>query len=130
MGEPVVAAPRLSLDRYLKGTRDRLSSVWHVPDGYAREGGLGLLYTAPTEGTHPLYLCVVRGDNFISTEVGCEGQAYVTRLGWIHAYPPAGVGSVPVYRCLVNGGREFFESNTADCEVRIVGGPPGWAVTA
>ncbi|CAL9335429.1 hypothetical protein SUDANB120_00156 [Streptomyces sp. enrichment culture] len=130
VGEPAVAAPQLSLDRFLKSGKDHLSSVWHVPDGYAREGSMGRLYTAPAAGTHPLYLCVVRGDHFLTVDVNCEGQQYVTRLGWIHDAPPAGVASAPLYRCLVNGSRELFESNDPNCEGQISpGGPLGYAVT-
>ncbi|MFD0267480.1 hypothetical protein ACFVGY_12905 [Streptomyces sp. NPDC127106] len=130
VGEPAVPVSQLSLDRHLKSGKDHLSSVWHVPDGYQREGSLGRVFTAPTAGTHPLYLCVVRGDHFLSADVNCEGQQYVTRLGWIHDSPPAGAASAPVYRCLVNGSRELFESNDANCEGQIrPGGPLGYALT-
>ncbi|MFJ4094057.1 hypothetical protein ACIPYS_20960 [Kitasatospora sp. NPDC089913] len=128
VGEPAVTAPHLNLYRYFKPYKDHVSSVWHVPDGYNREGSLGLLHTTPTPGTGPLYLCVVRGDNFLSRDVNCEGQQYVTRLGWIYDAPPAGVANVPVYRCLVNGVRELFESNDPNCEGQIIGGPHGYAL--
>ncbi|MFF5703564.1 hypothetical protein ACFY7H_13800 [Streptomyces sp. NPDC012794] len=129
VGEPAVSAAQLSLDRYLKPGKDHLSSVWHVPDGYNREGSLGRLLTSAAPGTSPLYLCVVRGDNFLSRDVNCEGQQYVTRLGWIHDGPPAGVAGAPVYRCLVNQSRELSESNDPNCEGQIVGGPLGHTVT-
>ncbi|MFJ7206532.1 hypothetical protein ACIQWR_23740 [Streptomyces sp. NPDC098789] len=128
VGEPAVGAAQLSLYRYLKPGKDHLSSVWHVPDGYNREGGMGRLYTAATPGTHPLYLCVVRGDHFVSTEVNCEGQQYVTRLGWVLSYPQPGVASAPLYRCL-DAGRQLFESNDPNCEGQTVGGPLGYTLT-
>ncbi|MEU3600239.1 hypothetical protein ABZ714_16205 [Streptomyces sp. NPDC006798] len=128
VGEPVVTATYLHLNRYFKPYKDHVSSVWHVPDGYNLEGSLGLLHTSPAPGTGPLYLCVVRGDNFVSRHVNCEGQEYVTRLGWIYDSPPPGVANVPVYRCLGNGTRELFESNDPNCEGHIVGGPHGYSL--
>ncbi|WP_051820431.1 hypothetical protein [Streptomyces sp. NRRL S-920] len=129
VGEPAVAAAQLDLYRYLKPGKDHLSSVWHVPDGYNREGSMGRLHTAPKPGTHPLYLCVVRGDHFLTTDVNCEGQQYVTRLGWIQDAPQPGVPSAPLYRCL-GGGRQLFESNDPNCEgMTNGGGPLGYTLT-
>ncbi|MFE2291251.1 hypothetical protein [Streptomyces sp. NPDC059452] len=127
VGEPVAATPTRMLYRYLS-SRDHLSSVWHVPDGYNREGGLGQLYTSAAPGTHALYLCVVRGDHFLSYERNCEGQEYVTRLGWLPVGPPDGVASLPLYRCLTRDNRQLFESNDPNCESQIVGGPLGYTL--
>ncbi|MGW7454015.1 hypothetical protein [Streptomyces sp. NPDC054787] len=128
-GEPAVSTPTRSLNRLIGPNGEHISTVWNVPPGYTVEGSLGQLYTSPREGTVPLYHCVVRKDNFLSGDVNCEGQTYVSRLGWYHPGQPAGVGSLPLMRCMVGQQREFFESNTTNCEGQTVGGQLGWIFT-
>ncbi|MFF3391364.1 hypothetical protein ACFYW1_10610 [Streptomyces sp. NPDC002669] len=124
-GEPVVGSPTFVLKRYHKSS-DTLSTPWDAPVGYDLQGPLGTLYTAPNPDTRPLYLCQVRGDHFATTDVGCEGQTYVTRLGWLYGAPPAGVPSLPLLRCLRKENRQIFESHQPDCEGQIHGGTLGY----
>ncbi|MFF4324606.1 hypothetical protein [Streptomyces sp. NPDC001568] len=83
-------------------------------------------YAAP--GTTPLYLCQVRGDHFSSTDVNCEGQQYVTLLGWIHTSPQPRVATVQLQRCLRNENRQIFDSIQANCEGQIHGGVLGYTL--
>ncbi|MGW3164621.1 hypothetical protein ACWC9Q_17460 [Streptomyces sp. NPDC001142] len=124
-GEPNVGSPTFVLYRYHKSS-DTLSTPWDAPVGYDLQGPLGTLFTAPNPDTMPLYLCQVRGDHFATTDVGCEGQTYVTRLGWLYAAPPAGTSSLPLLRCLRKENRQIFESHQADCEGQIMGGTLGY----
>ncbi|MFF2011037.1 hypothetical protein ACFVWY_18465 [Streptomyces sp. NPDC058195] len=126
-GEPNVGSPTFVLNRYHKSS-DTLSTPWDAPAGYQLQGPLGSLYTAPTPDTQPLYLCQVRGDHFATTDVGCEGQTYVTRLGWLYNAQPAGVPSLPLLRCLRKENRQIFESHQADCEGQIHGGMLGYVL--
>ncbi|MBH5333409.1 hypothetical protein IHE55_00765 [Streptomyces pactum] len=128
-GDPVSGTPTRSLNRLIGSEGEHISTVWNVPPGYRVEGSLGQVYMSPREGTVPLYHCVVRRDNFLSTDVNCEGQTYVTRLGWIHPNQPSGVGTLPLMRCLVGSHREFFESNQTNCEGQASGGQLGWIST-
>ncbi|MEU4075841.1 hypothetical protein [Streptomyces venezuelae] len=124
-GEPNAGSPTFVLKRYHKSS-DTLSTPWDAPVGYGLQGPLGTLFTAPDPGTQPLYLCQVRGDHFATTDVGCEGQTYVTRLGWLYASPPAGTSTLPLLRCLRKENRQIFESHQPDCEGQIMGGTLGY----
>ncbi|MCX5192537.1 hypothetical protein OOK31_01305 [Streptomyces sp. NBC_00249] len=126
-GEPTVTSPTFVLYRYHKSS-DTISTPWNAPAGYQLQGPLGTLHTSAAPGTQPLYLCVVRGDHFATTDVNCEGQTYVTRLGWLYASPPAGVGSLPLLRCLRKENRQIFESHKVDCEGQIIGGTLGYVL--
>ncbi|MFH8370490.1 hypothetical protein [Streptomyces sp. NPDC018031] len=128
-GDPASSSPTRSLNRLVGPNGEHISTVWNVPPGYRVEGSLGQLYMSPREGTVPLYHCVVRKDNFLSTDVNCEGQTYVTRLGWIHPGQPSDVGTLPLMRCMVGSHREFFESNQTNCEGQASGGQLGWIFT-
>ncbi|MFF5718279.1 hypothetical protein [Streptomyces buecherae] len=123
------ATPTVSLDRYLSRT-DHRSTVWGAPAGYRLEGSLGGLYTAPVQGAHALYSCADRGDHYVSTQANCEGSGYtfVGRLGWAYSTPPAGVATLPLYRCLTRPDRQHFETNDANCEGQIVEGLLGHTV--
>ncbi|MFJ7592415.1 hypothetical protein ACIQZO_34610 [Streptomyces sp. NPDC097617] len=128
-GDPAVSTPTRSLNRLIGPNGEHISTVWNVAPGYRVEGSLGQLYTSPREGTVPLYHCVVRRDNFLSGDVNCEGQTYVSRLGWFYPGQPADVGSAPLMRCMVGKQREFFESNATNCEGQTSGGQLGWIFT-
>ncbi|WP_424216681.1 hypothetical protein ACN20G_31670 (plasmid) [Streptomyces sp. BI20] len=131
-GEPAMTTPTRTLNRLIGSTGEHISTVWNVPVGYRVEGALGQLYTSPREGTVPIYHCVVRKDNFLSTDVNCEGQTYVSRLGWIHSVhggQPTDVATLPLMRCMVGKQREFFESHQAGCEGQVSGGQLGWIAT-
>ncbi|MFI5617662.1 hypothetical protein [Streptomyces sp. NPDC051567] len=126
-GEPYAPGPTFMLNRYHKSS-DTQSNSWYHPNGYQLQGPLGGLYTYAAPGTTPLYLCQVRGDHFTSTDVNCEGQQYVTRLGWLHTTPQAGVGTVQLLRCLRNENRQIFDSIQANCEGQIHGGVLGYTL--
>ncbi|MFD5083924.1 hypothetical protein ACFWOG_14960 [Kitasatospora sp. NPDC058406] len=126
-GEPIVTSPTFVLYRYHKKS-DTLSTTWNAPVSYQLQGPLGTLHTSEAPGTQPLYLCQVRGDHFSTTDVNCEGQTYVTRLGWLYSSPPAGVGSLPLLRCLRNEDRQIFESHQTNCEGQIIGGTLGYVL--
>ncbi|MET8660752.1 hypothetical protein [Streptomyces griseus] len=126
-GDPYVPGPTFVLNRYHKSS-DTQSNSWYHPNGYQLQGPLGSLYTYAAAGTTPLYLCQVRGDHFTSTDVACEGQQYVTRLGWLYTSQPAGVATVPLFRCLRNENRQIFDSIQSNCEGQIHGGPLGYTL--
>ncbi|MFE4646072.1 hypothetical protein [Streptomyces sp. NPDC056730] len=126
-GEPYAPGPTFVLNRYHKSS-DTQSNSWYHPAGYQLQGPLGSLYTYAAPDTTPLYLCQVRGDHFTSTDVNCEGQQYVTRLGWLHTSPPAGVATVQLFRCLRNENRQIFDSIQATCEGQIHGGVLGYTL--
>lgn len=126
-GDPYTPGPTFVLNRYHKSS-DTQSNSWYHPNGYQLQGPLGSLYTYAAAGTTPLYLCQVRGDYFTSTDVACEGQQYVTRLGWLHTTQPAGVATVQLFRCLRNENRQIFDSIQANCEGQIHGGALGYTL--
>ncbi|MFD8923276.1 hypothetical protein ACFV0Y_36465 [Streptomyces sp. NPDC059569] len=126
-GEPYAPGPTFMLNRYHKSS-DTQSNSWYHPAGYQLQGPLGSLYTYAAPGTTPLYLCQVRGDHFTSTDVNCEGQQYVTRLGWLHTSPPADVATVQLLRCLRNENRQIFDSIQPNCEGQIHGGVLGYTL--
>ncbi|MFJ4963801.1 hypothetical protein ACIP6P_15355 [Streptomyces sp. NPDC088729] len=126
-GDPYAPGPTFVLNRYHKSS-DTQSNSWYAPAGYQLQGPLGSLYTYAAPDTTPLYLCQVRGDHFTSTDVNCEGQQYVTRLGWLYTSPPAGVGTVQLLRCLRNENRQIFDSIQPNCEGQIHGGVLGYTL--
>ncbi|MEU3960335.1 hypothetical protein AB0F42_11000 [Streptomyces buecherae] len=56
------------------------------------------------------------------------GYAFVGRLGWAYSTPPAGVATLPLYRCLTRSDRQHFETNDVNCEGQIFVGPLGHTV--
>lgn len=126
-GDPYAPGPTFVLYRYHKSS-DTQSNSWYHPNGYQLQGPLGSLYTYAAAGTAPLYLCQVRGDHFTSTDVSCEGQQYVTRLGWLYTTQPAGVATVQLLRCLRNENRQIFDSIQSNCEGQIHGGVLGYTL--
>jgi hypothetical protein len=107
----------VNLNRY--DGPEHMSTTGSAPGGYFLEGSLGWLYSNPTPGTVPLYMCKVSASNdtFTSPDSGCEGQTYVGPLGYIYTAPPAGLASRVVRRCTVNG--EHFDSNDINCEGQV-----------
>lgn len=127
-GEPTVKTPTRDLVRYLGG--EHMSTTWNVlpSAGYHVEGSLGRLYTTPVAGTRPLYMCQIGKDTFTSSDVNCEGQTYVTRLGWIYSAKPANVQTKLIRRCRTNGPLEHFDSNANNCEGQDAEGILGYAL--
>ncbi|WP_052319003.1 hypothetical protein [Streptomyces pluripotens] len=128
-GEPAVKSATRDLTRYNDGKTDHRSTTWNVPSAFKEEGVLGKLYMKPVAGTRPLYMCQVGKDTFTSQDVNCEGQRYVTRLGWIYASKPSGVSTRPIRRCTVLGSGEHFDSINMQCEGQHQEGILGYALT-
>lgn len=126
---PKWTAPAYTLTRYWNGSSDHMSTLFGAPLNYSSEGPLGKLYaTGSTAGTHPLYMCQVGKDTFTSLDVNCEGQSYVTRLGWIYNAPPSGLTTQAVHRCRIRSNGEHFDSLDAGCEGQIVETVLGYAL--
>ncbi|MFR9797717.1 hypothetical protein ACL02U_17690 [Streptomyces sp. MS06] len=127
-GEPAVTSSTRDLTRYNDGT-DHRSTTWNVPSRFNKEGVLGKLLMKPASGTRPLYMCQVGKDTFTSMDVNCEGQKYLTRLGWIYRTKPSGVSTRPIKRCTVLGSGEHFDSVNMQCEGQHQEGILGYALT-
>lgn len=94
---------------------DIYSKSGQVPPGYRFEKSLGMMLTSARPGTQRVYSCLDgETDTFTSTDPSCEGKTKLADLGWVYTQKPAGVATVPLYRCLHNG--ERFDSYLADCE--------------
>ncbi|MDX3187676.1 LamG domain-containing protein [Streptomyces sp. MN03-5084-2B] len=96
-----------------------------IPAGFRFETPLGRTLPAGTAGTHPMFSCLKNDvDAFTSIDPGCEGATKLGELGSSYIDPPAGVTTMPVYRCVSNG--ERFDSNSATCEGQTVDGLLGY----
>lgn len=98
--------------------------------GYTLEGASGWVSSVPFEGSHPLYGCYLldngilgHRDDFTSTDPNCEGR-YRHPGVWGengHVASTQIQGTIPLYRCLVNNGRGYFDhfdTVHANCEGR------------
>jgi hypothetical protein len=104
------------------GIRDRFGAS---PAGYRFETPLGRTLPAGTAGTHPMFSCLINNvDAFTSIDPNCEGATKLGELGSSYLDPPAGMTTMPVYRCLFNG--ERFDSNDPACEGQKVDGLLGY----
>lgn len=128
-GEPAVTAATRNFTRYNDGKTDHRTTTWNVPTAFVQEAVIGKLYMAPRAGTRPLYMCQVNKDTFTSMDVACEGQKYVTRLGWIYIAKPSGVSTRPIKRCTVLSSGEHFDSIDMNCEGQHPEGILGYALT-
>jgi hypothetical protein len=63
-------------------------------------------------------------DAFTSIDPGCEGATKLGELGASYIDQPAGVTTMPLYRCAVNG--QLFDSNSTTCEGWTVDGLLGY----
>ncbi|MER7667464.1 hypothetical protein ABTY61_03235 [Kitasatospora sp. NPDC096128] len=120
------AAGTVNLNRY--NGPEHLSTTGSAPAGYLLEGSLGWLYGSQVAGTAPLYSCKVWNsvDTFTSPSGNCEGQQFLSTLGYAYTAPPAGVPSRVLRRCLVNG--EHFDSNDINCEGQVAEGVLGYTL--
>ncbi|MFE9747071.1 S8 family peptidase [Saccharothrix saharensis] len=117
---------KAALNRYRKGT-DHASGT-SAPAGYALEGGIGTVATAAAAGTHPIYQCLVRGwDYMTSLTANCEGTAVVGVIGYLLDAPASGANH-PIHRCRVAGNGNHFDSPDANCEGQVVEGVLGYSV--
>nr|CEL21792.1 Beta-galactosidase [Kibdelosporangium sp. MJ126-NF4]CTQ92572.1 Beta-galactosidase (EC 3.2.1.23) [Kibdelosporangium sp. MJ126-NF4] len=98
-----------------------------VPAGYRFEIPLGMMLTGERAGTRRLYSCLRdNSDSFTSAAADCEGHTKLGDLGWAYTEKPAGIASVPLYRCI--DGTERFDSNLSTCEGRTADGQLGYLV--
>jgi hypothetical protein len=112
---------------------DLFGKAGQVPPGYRFEKSLGVLLTSARPGTRRVYSCLDgETDAFTSSDPSCEGRTKLADLGWVYAQAPAGVATVPLYRCRHNG--ERFDSYQADCEGQqmdvLIGHVPAYAPLA
>jgi len=116
---------KATLSRFYNG-RDHVSATSETFPGYSREGALGVLYTSPVAGTHPIYQCRVGSwDYMTSLNANCEGTSIVGVLGYVYSSPPAAANR-PFYRCRVASTGDHFDSTAANCEGQIVEGRLGY----
>jgi len=92
--------PYTKLIRAYHSQRGHWASTRLFPEGFTEEKAYRLL-REPGGGTIPLFECRAGDDNFVSKQVGCEGQQVMGPLGYIHVDPFD--QAVPLYRCLANG---------------------------
>ncbi|MFD8500618.1 LamG domain-containing protein [Amycolatopsis sp. NPDC059657] len=106
------------------GTRQQFGQV---PAGYHFEAPLGTMLSAEAPGTRRLYTCLINNtDSFTSMDPACEGFTKLADLGWAYTEQPAGVATVPLYRCV--SGTERFDSNSTTCEGKTVDGLLGYTL--
>ncbi len=98
------------------------------PSGATWEGTLGLLLTSQVTGSAPLYSCNIGADEFTSPSSTCEGQKVNGFLGFIYTSKPAGVPTLPIYRCTTTTGGEHFDSPAGNCEGQRYESRLGYAV--
>jgi hypothetical protein len=121
--DPWAGAPQLgpgALNRYSNG-----STVTHwvttgpVTPGYAFEGTLGFLLTGGGPGRVAIFGCRSgTEDYFLSHDAGCEGRTQLSRYGFAYTSAPAGIETVPLYRC-VRPGIDHFASGDPGCEGQV-----------
>lgn len=98
------------------------------PAGSGWETSLGSLVTTSSSNRRALYSCSIGSDEFTSTDANCEGQHVNRRLGYAYTSPPSGLSTRPVYRCMVNGSGEHFDSLVSNCEGHRSEGLLGYTV--
>lgn len=103
------------LGRYVDHTGHHFVTTGPAPRGAHYEGPMGLLAPPGAPDTRELYSCLYGGGQYTSIEPGCEGFTRLGLLGRVYRNPPAGVPSLPIYRCVVTTG-DHFVSHNADCE--------------
>jgi subtilisin family serine protease len=122
-GDPQQPDPTAVLYRSFNGF-DHISWV-AVPAGYNLEGPLGRVHLTQVAGTAPLFLCRLgAADFFTSRAANCEGQLGIGLIGFVYASQVP--NTHPLYRCLVRGNNQIFDSIGATCEGHITVGPLGF----
>ena len=91
------------------------TSTGVVPRGFHLERSMGIMAAPGTPNTYTLYSCRYNGGQFAALDSGCGGYQLEGVLGALYAAPPAGVPSLPVYRCLQSNGDHFVAAD-ANCE--------------
>ncbi|WP_370942830.1 LamG-like jellyroll fold domain-containing protein [Amycolatopsis sp. cg5] len=111
--------PSRMLSRYVNTDTEFYTT--NAPDlarDYRLQLPLGQLVPVGTPDTRLLYSCYFEKDTFTSVMDTCEGQRKLGVLGAVYVNPPAGLPTLPLYRCLLKTGKpgEHFESPDAGCE--------------
>ena len=65
-------------------------------------------------GRHALFTCWLGHDSFVSSDINCEGQSHLSRIGYV--WTGWATGRSPFYRCRIWGNGEHFISRDANCE--------------
>ena len=105
--------PYVRLTRSYHPTRGHWASTRLPPPGFTIETSWKL-HREPQPSTQILYECLVGEHNLLSFDVGCEGLTPLGPIGYI--YSSQVEGSLPLYRCLVQGSGNHFISPDPDCE--------------
>lgn len=102
---------------------DHISATAAPPSGlYTLEMVMGKVSAVQATGTTAIFDCGYFGsprifvDHFTSVSPTCEGHIYYGVIGYIFTAPPAGYGSIPIYRCRVTASQEIFDSPSPTCE--------------
>lgn len=95
---------------------DHKAMTSQVVSGYRSEFFAGYLLSAPEAGTRILYSCLNGWDEFVSTDVNCEGGQKLGILGSAYIAAPAEVNSKPIYRCSIPANGDRFISHLSTCE--------------
>jgi hypothetical protein len=86
-----------------------------IGPGWFHEMALGYALSRDGGDRTALFGCLNgAADHFLSRDPGCEGQRTLDGEGRLYTSPPAGVPTVPVYRCRVGG--SHFAYNDPGCE--------------
>ncbi|MBI4095502.1 MAG: hypothetical protein HY438_01425 [DPANN group archaeon] len=95
-------------------------------------GPLGFIFKVNVQGSHPIYRCMVRGREAMTTvDSNCENSGrgaikqnkYVGRVGYL--YDQQQPGTIPLYRCY--RGADHFLSVSSSCEGAANEGVMGYA---
>jgi hypothetical protein len=104
-----------------------------IPAGYSPAARLGYVSTGGIDPAPALHMCgsaTVPGDEFLSTDTGCESQRDLgISTGWAWPSAPAGAAaSQQLYACRDSGG-ERFESLDPLCDGGDTVRPLGYVIT-
>ena len=99
-----------------------------IGPGWFFERSLGYALTRSGGDRSAVFGCLAGAtDHFLSLDAGCEGRRPLGGEGRLYASPPAGIPTVPVYRCRFGGGH--YASNDPACEGHATEGLLGHART-
>jgi hypothetical protein len=116
--------PYTRLRRSYNAARGHWASSRVAPSGFATEQSWRL-WREPRAGAVLLYECRAGMHNFLTREVGCEGQEMLGPVGY--AATSAEAGLVALYRCRVGAGADHFVSQSASCEGQTMEQQLGYA---
>jgi hypothetical protein len=121
----LLSGTRRGIGRYVNpGNDEHISTYGTVPGGYVFEGGQGYVQLGAGAGLKPIFSCRTGGDQFVSTDPGCEGTYVIGLDGYVAINP--GSGLQPFYRCYMPATGEHFESTSPSCEGQGIDGLLGY----